>query len=326
MIMIIFEEKMEELIKFIKEKKSFLILSHQHPDGDSVGSSLALKLILEALGKNVKILSTDPLPFNLRKIKGKEFWEIKDRIPEDYLEKYDCIFILECPSPERTGYIGIDNFTIINLDHHISNQNYGKFVIIKPDLPCLGIIIYDIAKSLNVQINEDISNYLYISLVTDTGQFCYANSTSIAFDFASKLVSLNAKPEEISKLLYENFPAQSVKLKGLLLSTLELELNGKVALLKFPLSFLKDADCLPQDAEGVIDEPRKIEGVEVAIMLREENENKIKISMRSQGNLDVEKIARKFGGGGHRNAAGFCVEGDFISAKELILREIEEGL
>lgn len=314
---------MEKLIKFIKEKKSFLILSHQHPDGDSVGSSFALKIILEEIGKQATIINTDPLPFNLRKIKGKEFWNIKDKIDESFFKNYDSTFILECPTPDRTGYEILNGITIINIDHHISNQNYGNFIIIEPELPCLGIIIYEIAEKLNVKINKDIANYLYISLATDTGQFCYANSTPQAFEFASKLVSLGARPEEVAKILYENFPAQSVKLRGLLLSTLEIELGGKVAILKFPLCFLKEANCLAQDAEGVIDEPRKIEGVEVSVMLREEKDNKIKISMRSQGNLDVEKIARKYGGGGHRNAAGFCVEGDFDFAKRLILKEIE---
>lgn len=317
---------MNDLINFIKEKKSFLILSHQHPDGDSVASCLSLKIILEKIGKKAKILNTDHLPFNLRKIKGNEFWEIRNELPENYFEIFDGVFVLECPIFERTGYKNIDKMPIINIDHHISNLKYGNFNLVEPELPCLGMIIYDIAEKLKVKITAEIANYLFISLVTDTGQFCYANSTSIAFDFASKLVSLNAKPEESAKLLYENYPAQSVKLKGLLLSTLEIALDGKVAFLKFPLSFLKEANCLPQDAEGVIDEPRKIEGVEVAIMLREENGNKIKISMRSQGNLNVEKIARKYGGGGHKNAAGFCVEGNFEYAKNLILKDLEKDL
>lgn len=317
---------MDNLINFLKKKSSFIILSHQHPDGDSVGSSFALKLILESLGKRVRIVNTDPLPFNLRKIKGKEFWEIRNELPEDFPSFYDGAFVLECPSLERTGYNSIKGLPLINLDHHISNQKYGDYVIVRPEIPCIGIIIFEIALNLKIKITEDMANYLYISLVTDTGQFCYANSTPDAFVFASNLVSLGAKPEEISKLLYENYPASSVKLKGLLLSTLEMEEEGKIAILKFPLCFLKESNSLPQDAEGVIDEPRKIEGVEVAVMLREEEGGNIKISMRSQGNVDVERIARKYEGGGHRNAAGFTVKGDFSYAKNLIIKELKEGL
>jgi len=317
---------MDGIINLIRKGSSFLILSHQHPDGDSVGSAFALKEILEKINKNVLIINTDPLPFNLRKIKGKESWQIEGEIPSQIIKNCDGAFILECPTISRTGYKNIKGIPIINIDHHKSNHLYGDFKIIDPELPCLGIIIYELALKLNVDITPEIAYYLYISLVTDTGQFCYANSTPLAFDFASTLIKAGAKPEEVSKLLYENFPAPSVKLRGLLLSTLEMELGGRVAILKFPLSFLKETGCLPQDAEGVIDEPRKIEGVEVAVMLREENNNKIKISMRSQGNLDVEKIASKYGGGGHKNAAGFCVQGDFEFAKELILKEVEEGL
>ncbi len=317
---------MDELIKFIKNNKSFLILSHQHPDGDSVGSSFALKAILESLDKKVRIINTDPLPFNLRKMKERDIWEVMPHLPLDFPKNYEGIFVIECPTIDRTGYKDVKGLKIINLDHHISNQGYGDFVLIKPDLPCLGILIFEIALKLKVEITPEVANYLYISLVTDTGQFCYANSTPLAFDFASKLVSLKAKPEEVSKILYEGYPAQSVKLKGLLLSTLELDLDGKVAILRFPLSFLKIANCLPQDAEGVIDEPRKIEGVEVAVMLREEENGKTKISLRSQGDLDVEKIARKYGGGGHRNASGFCIKGKFKKAKDLILKELKDNL
>lgn len=318
--------KMDKLINLIKESKSFLILSHQHPDGDSVGSAFALKKILNKIGKDAWILNKDPLPFNLRKILGSENWEVKSQIPEKLLKICQGAFVLECPAFERTGYKDIKNIPIINLDHHKSNHFYGDYKIVYPELPCLGMIIYEIASKLNVEIDSEIAYYLFISLVTDTGQFCYANSTPEAFDFASKLVNYGAKPEEISKLLYENFPASSVKLRGFLLSTLEMELNGKVAILKFPLSFLKETESLPQDAEGIIDEPRKIEGVEVAVMLREEENNKIKISMRSQGVIDVEKIASKYGGGGHKNAAGFCINGDFKIAKNLILKELEEEL
>lgn len=317
---------MNSLISFLKKKNSFLILSHQHPDGDSVGSALALRCILEKLGKKGRIINTDPLPFNLRKIKGKEYWEIMEKLPEDFPSNYDGAFVLECPSLERTGYSGIKDIPLINLDHHISNQKYGDYVIVRPEIPCIGVIIFEIAKKLKINLTEDMANYLYISLVTDTGQFCYANSTPEAFNFASKLVFIGAKPEEVSKLLYENYPASSVKLKGLLLSTLEIEKDGKVAILKFPLCFLKETNSLPQDAEGVIDEPRKIEGVEVAVMLREEEGGNIKISMRSQGNIDVERIARKYEGGGHKNAAGFTVKGNFIEAKNLILKEIGESL
>ncbi|MEJ5166462.1 MAG: bifunctional oligoribonuclease/PAP phosphatase NrnA [Thermoanaerobaculia bacterium] len=317
---------MNNLISFLKKKNSFLILSHQHPDGDSVGSALALKCILEKLGKRARIVNTDPLPFNLRKIQGKEHWEIMEKLPGDFPSSYDGTFVLECPSLERTGYSNIKDIPLINLDHHISNQKYGDYVIVRPEIPCIGIIIFEIAKNLDIKITEEMANYLYISLVTDTGQFCYANSTPQAFDFASQLVSFGAKPDEVSKLLYENYPASSVKLKGLLLSTLEIEKDGKVAILKFPLCFLKETNSLPQDAEGVIDEPRKIEGVEVAVMLREEEGGNIKISMRSQGNIDVERIARKYDGGGHKNAAGFTIKGNFIEAKNLILKEIGESL
>lgn len=318
-----YKNTLKRLSEFIKKNKSFLILSHQHPDGDSVGSCFALKKILSKIGKKSLILNTDPMPYNLRKIKNKKFWKISLSLPSKFEKKFDGVFVIECPNYERTGYKKINNLPIINIDHHVSNKKYGDFVLVVPEFPCIGIIIYDISKKLGVDIDTEIANYLYISLVTDTGQFCYENSNLYAFDFALKLVKKGAKPNKISKILYEGIPAGSLKLKGLLLSTLEIFLNGKVAILKFPKHFLEKTNSYPQDAEGVIDEPRKIEGVEVAVMLREEEENKIKISLRSEGKVNVEKIATKYGGGGHKNAAGFSIDGNFEEAKNLILKELE---
>jgi phosphoesterase RecJ-like protein len=316
----------EAVLAVIRERKRFLITSHQHPDGDSAGSALALKRILAHLGKDAAIVNTDPVPFTLKQMPCLEHWTIRPDLPEDFPGGYDATFVLECPNIDRTGYSGLERTFILNLDHHLSNSGYGNVVVIEPEAACLGKVIYDIARGLNVPIDPVTATCLYIALVTDAGQFCYANATPESFTLAKELVELGARPAEVSRILYEGYSACAVKLKGLLLSTLALEAAGRVALLEFPLRFLKESCGAPGDAEGVIDEPRKITGVEVAVMLREVDGGHVKVSMRSQGKVDVEAVARRYSGGGHRNAAGFTVAGSLAEVRGLVLRDLDRSL
>jgi len=316
----------DKVLAVIREKRRFLITSHQHPDGDSTGSALALQHILRRLSKEALVINTDPVPFNLTRMPLLENWIVRSELPEDFPSGYDAVFILECPNPDRTGYAGLDRGLIVNLDHHLSNSGYGNVVVIEPEAACLGKIIFAIAQGLGVPVDPETATCLYIALVTDAGQFCYANATPDSFQLAKDLVTLGARPAEVSRILYEGYSACAVKLKGLLLSTLSLEDDGRLAFLEFPLCFLKESCSAPGDAEGVIDEPRKITGVEVAVMLREVRGGLVKVSMRSQGQVDVEAVARRHAGGGHRNAAGFTISATLAEARHLILRELGRSL
>jgi len=317
---------LEAVLAVIREKRRFLIASHQHPDGDSAGSALALKRILAHLGKDALVVNTDPVPFNLAKMPCLEHWTLRPDLPEDFPAGYDATFVLECPNIDRTGYTGLERSFIINLDHHLSNSGYGNVVVIRPDAACLGKVIYEIAQGLHVPIDPVTATCLYIALVTDAGQFGYANATPESFALAGELVEMGARPAEVSRILYEGYSACAVKLKGLLLSTLTMDAGGRVAFLEFPLRFLKESRGAPGDAEGVIDEPRKIAGVEVAVMLREVDGGRVKVSMRSQGKVDVEAVARRYSGGGHRNAAGFTVEGSLAGVRRLVLEDLNRSL
>ena len=313
---------MHDVLAVLREKRKFLITSHQHPDGDSAGSALALQRILKQLGKESDVINTDGVPFNLQGMPLLENWIVRPNLPEGFPAAYDATFILECPNMDRTGYTGLDRSPIINLDHHLSNTGYGSVSVVEPDAACLGKVIFDIAKGLGAVVDPVTATCLYIALGTDAGQFCYANATPDSFRLAAELVERGARPAEVSKILYEGYSACSVKLKGLLLSTLTLEDRGRLAILEFPLRLLKESCASPGDAEGVIDEPRKIGGVHVAVMLREGEGGLVKVSMRSQGQVDVEIVARRHGGGGHRNAAGFTLAADLPSARRLVVEEL----
>ena len=313
-------------LEAVRNGKRFLIASHQHPDGDSSGSALALQRILGKLGKASVVINTDPVAFNLKRMPLLENWTLTPELPADWPAAYDAAFVLECPNIERTGYKGLEAGRIINIDHHLSNSGYGDIVIVDAEAACLGKVIFEMAQALGVPLDRETVTCLYIALVTDAGQFCYANATPESFQLARDLVALGAAPAEVSRILYEGYSANSVKLKGLLLSTLEIAAAGRLAFLRFPLRFLAECGCLPGDSEGVIDEPRKIGGVEVAVMLREIEGGQVKVSMRSQGRVDVECVARRHHGGGHRNAAGFTMAGTLDDAAALVTSELKGRL
>jgi len=313
-------------LEVVRAGKRFLIASHQHPDGDSSGSALAFQRILGKLGKASVVVNTDPVPFNLKRMPLLENWTIAPALPPDWPAAFDAAFVLECPNIERTGYQGLDKGFIVNIDHHLSNSGYGDIVIVDAEAACLGKVIFEMAQALGVPVDVETATCLYIALVTDAGQFCYANATPASFQLAKDLVTLGAAPAEVSRILYEGYSAQSVKLKGMLLSTLEIAAEGRLAFLRFPLRFLSECGCLPGDSEGVIDEPRKIGGVEVAVMLREMEGGQVKVSMRSQGRVDVECVARRHHGGGHRNASGFTMTGTLDDARALVIAELKGSL
>lgn len=313
-------------IEVIRAGGRFLITSHQHPDGDSSGSALALQRLLGQLGKGSVVVNTDPVPFNLKRMPLLENWTLSPQLPADWPAGFDAAFVLECPNIERTGYQGLEKGFIVNIDHHLSNSGYGDVVIVDAEAACLGKVIFEMAGALGITVDHETATCLYIALVTDAGQFCYANATPDSFQLARDLVALGAAPAEVSRILYEGYSAQSVKLKGMLLSTLEIAADGRLAFLRFPLRFLAECGCLPGDSEGVIDEPRKIGGVEVAVMLRELEGGQVKVSMRSQGRVDVECVARRHHGGGHRNAAGFTMTGSLDDARSLVVEQLKGSL
>lgn len=314
----------EELRARIDRGKTFLITTHMNPDGDAVGSSLALQQVLEKLGKDARIVHRDPVPFSLKRLPALERWNVMDHLPEGYPNGWDVTFVVECPRPERTGFSGIRDGFLVNLDHHVSNTRYGDINIVNPEVPCVGMLVWKLAiDEYGLQVFPPITDHLFVALATDTGQFCYANADRECFMMAADLVERGTKPEKISSILYEGYPASAVKLRGLILSTLELHRDGKMALIFFPERFLSEAGADSGDAEGVIDEPRKIDGVEVAILFRELPDGTIKISLRSDGEINVESVASRHGGGGHHNAAGFILDTSMKEAKAFILRELE---
>ena len=322
------KEKFNQIIESVKTARRILITSHLDPDGDSIGSQLALKGWLMDSGKEVRII-------NQGKIPSKYLFLDEEKAIEDFDSakaidwSADLIFVLECPNLERIGEVKKllkEGSKVINLDHHPDNSFFGDISYVDTQACALGGIIYGLLTSAGYHLDKRIATQLYAAILTDTGRFRFSNTTPEALRIGAELINLGANPREINNQIYYNSSNASLKLLGFLLLNLETFANGKISFLVIDQVTLKELNVSKEDTEGFVDYSLFLKGTEVGVLFTQKNDSKTKVSLRSQNSFDVSALARTFGGGGHRNAAGCTVDRNLNSTKELILKKIEEEL
>lgn len=299
-----------DLLAKIRQGNRFLLTSHISPDGDAVGSALGLARLLRGMGKGAVVWLRDAPPGAYATIPGIDRIHHGEEPPAGYPERFDAVVVLECPSLDRSGLEDkLGDLPLVNVDHHLGNQHYGLVNWVDSAAPSVGEMIFRLAQGLNAALDPESANLLYMTLVTDTGGFRFSNATAAAFEAAAVLVREGAHPELVSQWIFEHKPESALRLLGQMLGSLELHADGRVATVTVTEKMMKAAGADASDTEGLVDYPRSIAGVEAVALLRQRDEGKTKVSLRSRGEVDVEKIARHHGGGGHKNAAGFDVDG-----------------
>ncbi|MFA6636811.1 MAG: 30S ribosome-binding factor RbfA [Candidatus Omnitrophota bacterium] len=318
-------ENMLKVIDAIKQKDDFLITAHVNPEGDSVGSQIALFNLLEKLGKNAVMVQQDPVPDNLRFLRGSG--SVMRGLPDEFIPR--TLIVLDCPVKERTGKVtrclSGEEFTI-NIDHHVSNEYFGDINWVEPGVSSAGEMIYNIAVEMGLQIDEAMAEALYTSIVTDTGMFNYENTSRSTHEAAGHLISLGVVPNRAHKEVYESKTAQEVRLLGRVLSTLELFSDGKIACIYMTREMCKKEDVDVPSTDEFINFPRSVKGVEISIFLKEDTsfEGRVNVSFRSSGEYDVNVLASRFGGGGHPKASGCVIDGAIDDAKTLLINAAKE--
>jgi phosphoesterase RecJ-like protein len=317
----------EDLLKKIRQGNRFLLTSHINPDGDAIGSALGLARILRRMGKGAVVWNRDTTPTIYRPLPGSERIHTGEEPPAGFPDMFDAIVVLECPSPDRTGVEQhLSARPIINIDHHLGNQCYGAINWVDSAAPAVGEMIYRLAQGLKMSLDPETAGCLYLTLVTDTGGFRFSNATPAAFEAAASLVRDGAHPEQVSRWLYESQPLAVVKLVGEMLQTLQIHDGGRIATTRLTPEMFERVGAAPGDSEGLIDYPRSIAGVDAVALIRQREDGTHKVSLRSRGEVDVEKIARHHGGGGHRNAAGFVLEGDGEEVRQRVAAALAAAL
>jgi phosphoesterase RecJ-like protein len=315
------DARFAEIGRALRKHNKFAVVSHVRPDGDALGSTLALTLSLKELGKDVRAWNEDGM---LEKYDFLARAELLTE-PPSASEDFDVVVALDTAVQNRLGttVAAIGRAKLwINIDHHPSNPGYGDLVYIDPTAPATGQILFEFLTNQKFPITPAIAENLYAAISTDTGSFQYPNTTTRTFEIAAELVRCGVDVGRISQLLYENFPRRRIELLRGLLGTMRFACDGKLAWFSLSQGSALTLGVLPEDNEGLIDHLRAIRGVIVAIFFEELTDGKVRVSMRSKNDaVDVCTICTQFGGGGHVLAAGARVRGTLPEVEKKIVKE-----
>lgn len=311
--------EIEHIIQVLKNNDFFLVTSHLNPDGDSVGSQLALVSLLKEMGKRAVIIDEDPVPNNLC------FLPQSDRINSKLLRTEDfpqVSLVLDCSDLERVGKVAQlvkETDLIINIDHHISNDKFGDINLIGEEASAVAEQIFDLIKSLGYPVGKERAVSLYTAILTDTGSFQYANTTPKTHQIAACLLKEGVSPSLLAEKVYRVDSFSRQKLLGLALGTLERTCDGSIAWFRLTREMYQQSQSSPEETNGFIDCISSIQGVKLALLFRDREDSKVKVSFRSKGELNVASLAEHFGGGGHRGASGCLIKGSIEEVEKRVL-------
>ena len=308
-----------EILRTLHQGERFLVCSHSRPDGDAVGSILAMGMLLDQLGKRADLVSADRIPEIYRKLPDAERIQTALRVHGPY----DAVILLECDGLDRTRLRGLEDFFLINIDHHVSGNAFGDLNWIDCQAASVGELVYRLALGAGARITPEMANCLYTTVLTDTGGFCYGATRASTFALARDLTLAGADPIRIAQEVYFSLAASKLLLLGAALSHLHRE--DRLAWLWVTQEEMMRTCASEEDCEGVVNYALSISGVEAAVFLRELPEGIIRLSLRSKGRVNVAALAERLGGGGHENAAGCTLPGPLDRAKDQILAELRSA-
>ncbi|MDD2732728.1 MAG: bifunctional oligoribonuclease/PAP phosphatase NrnA [Desulfuromonadaceae bacterium] len=317
-------ETIRQIIELIRSNSSFLITTHEGPDGDAVGSSLALASFLRNLGKNVTVHYQDAVPDLYAFLPGTD--SVLQHIPDQH---FDVSFVLDVGERKRAGKEFCDFLrvtTTVNLDHHLSCENFADYNLIDSQAAATGIIVYRLAAAYGYHFDRDTALCIYAAVITDTGSFRYSNANREAFTVAGEMIACGVNAWDVAEKLYENQPQKRLELLAKCLSTLEVFKDGKAASVTATSDMFAACGANAELTDGFVNYPRSVRGVEVAIFFRQLEEKKFKVGFRSKGKVNVAAFSAALGGGGHHNAAGCTVDGSLEEVKAAVYKIVETSL
>ena len=310
----------------LKEAYRVLLTCHRNPDGDAIGSELALAELAEKIGVEAVIVNRDATPANLQMLPGADRVITSNELPEDFPEKYDLVITVECPQIQRSGFEGLTRLPILNIDHHPDNPAYGVVNYLDDTSPAVGEMVWRLFGEIGVLPSPEAATNMFTALSPDTGDFRYSNATGAAFRAAAQMVEAGAKPPEVANWIHNNRSLASVRLLGESLRTLRIVCDGKLALITADQEAFERAGAGPEDTEETVNIPRSIASVQAVAYFKQWEPNVVRISLRARGAVDVRAVAASFGGGGHPNAAGCTINGPLAEAEERVAAAVAEAL
>src|SRR5918912_1326601 len=313
---------LNQVVEVIEAKRRFAITSHIRPDGDSLGSSLGLYWLLRSLDQEVEVIMRDAAPHAYEKLPGAG----EVRVTPSVDRPYDAVFVIECSDITRPGLVDLEKQMVVNIDHHSTTALFGQINWIDSTASAVGEMIYNLCKATGVRVTREIAECVYTALITDTGSFHYSNTSDRTFKVASELVRAGVKPAKISQAVFSNYPWSKIELLSQVLATARRDESGRVAWMRQTLEMQERAGAADEDGDGFVNYPLTVGEVEAVALLKECAPGGYRTNLRSKGDVNVAKVAEKFGGGGHRNAAGCTLRGDLEEAEQTIVRLLQDAV
>jgi bifunctional oligoribonuclease and PAP phosphatase NrnA len=315
-------ESLAAIREAILQRQRFVITSHARPDGDAIGSQLAMSYALRQIGKDVQIVDADPVPSQFQVFPGVDDIQVSPTVEGGF----DAAIVMECGDLSRTGVEGFDKYFVINIDHHPGNTSYGAINWFEPGAAACGEMVFDVIEALGAALTPEIATHIYIAILTDTGGFHFSHITARTFEICRRCTEAGAHPEAIARAVYDSSTMGRLRLMGAVLHSLEFEARGRIAVAALTLALLQETGATPEDSDGLINIPLSVQDIQAVAFFKEIAPDSFRVSLRSKGGVDVNRVATVFGGGGHKNAAGCTLNGPYPEVRAKLGAELREAL
>ena len=306
----------------IRTRRRFVITSHVRPDGDAIGSSMAMAYALRELGKEARVVFRDQPPGPLQVFPGVNEIEVTERVDDPG----DAVIVMESGDLTRTGIEGLDRGFVINIDHHLGNSMYGSLNWFDLSAAACGEMVFDLVEELGVPLTPAIATHVYVAILTDTGSFHYSSISPRTFDICRQCVEAGVDPPSVARSIFDSNNLGRLKLFGAVLSTMELDPSGRLATVYVDHDLARACGGTYEDTEGLINLPLTVKEIQAVVFFKEHGPDDWRISMRSKGEVDINVVAKAFGGGGHKNASGCSATGPIAELKDVFREKITEQI
>jgi bifunctional oligoribonuclease and PAP phosphatase NrnA len=313
---------LQRIVDAIRSRQRFVLSSHSRPDGDSIGSQLAMGYALHEMGKTFDVVNADPAPGPLMQFPGVPDIRIAPAVEGDF----DAAIIMECGDLGRTGVKGLDRFLVINIDHHPGNTAYGSLNWFDASAAACGEMVFELVRALGVPLTPDIATHIYLAILTDTGSFHYSNISPRTFDICRKCLEAGVDPLAVARNVYDSNNMGRLKLFGAVLSAMQIDQTGRIAIVYLDHEMAREAGGTYEDTEGLINLPLTVKEIQAVVFFKQDQGDQYRVSMRSKSEIDIAAVAKQFGGGGHKNAAGCTVSGPIDQLRKLFLEKLEHAI
>jgi bifunctional oligoribonuclease and PAP phosphatase NrnA len=314
--------EIRQIVDAIRARTRFVLSSHARPDGDSIGSQLAMAYALRALGKQVEVVNADPAPPPLMQFPGVLDIHIAPRVEGEF----DAAIIMECGDLARTGVAGLDRLFVINIDHHPGNTGYGQVNWFDASAAACGEMVFDLVGALGVPLTLEVATHIYLAILTDTGSFHYSSISARTFDICREAINAGVDPVLVARNVYDSNNMGRLKLFGSVLSAMQIDNTGRIAIVYLDHEMARAAGGTYEDTEGLINLPLTVKEIQAVVFFKQDEGERYRVSLRSKGDIDIGAVAKEFSGGGHKNAAGCTVSGGIDSLQKLFIEKMEAAI